>query len=243
MSIHLLFLKHYQLIKLRVEQLSERDRFSLLIIVLSLLFGLWFLAVHFPQQKAINDSSLQTQQLDTQVNELRQKQTVIHTLLNNPDTDQFLNDYKDLMSQLNVIEKQFARYRRRYISSRDLAKLLHDMLKQTFGVTIVDLATIPQAAPVQPQPTTNQVPSGDVTSTQNASTRMNIEHTYYRLILKGNYFPIMNYLKRLEGLNWSLYWDKFTYTVKKYPEGIAEIEFYTLKLPSDTGNVSQGVSP
>ncbi|MBL7480965.1 hypothetical protein [Legionella bononiensis] len=243
MSIHLLFLRHYQLFKLRIEQLSERDRFSLLIIVLSLLFGLWFLAVHYPQKKAINDSVLQTQQLETQVNELKQKQTVIHILLNNPDTVQFLNDYKDLMSQLNEIEKKFARYRRRYISSRDLAKLLHDMLKQTFGVTIVDLATIPQPAVIQPQPTTNQVSSGDASSNQKASNRMNVVHTHYRLILKGNYFPIMNYLKRLEGLNWSLYWDKFTYTVKKYPEGIAEIEFYTLKLPTDTTNVAQGVTP
>ena len=243
MSIHLLFLRHYLLTKLRIEQLSERDRFSLLIIVLSLLFGLWFLLVHYPQKKAIEDSALQTQQLETQVNELKQKQTLIHTLLNNPDTTQFLNDYKDLSNQLNGIEQQFARYRRRYISSRDLAKLLHDMLKQTFGVTIVDLATIPQPVVAQPQPTTNQVSSGDASSNQNASSRMNVENIHYRLILKGNYFPIMNYLKRLEGLKWSLYWDKFTYTVKKYPEGIAEIEFFTLKLPTDTSNVSQGVAP
>ena len=52
----------------------------------------------------------------------------------------------------------------------------------------------------------------------------------YTLTLKGNYFSILNFLKRLEQLKWQLYWDRLQYQVDNYPEATVTVEFYTLRL-------------
>ena len=229
------YLKKYYQIKLRIEQLSERDRVSALVIALSVLFGLWFLAIYHPQKNSIGAINQQIQEVEIQTSVIRQKQSAIQTLLGSADTEKLILLLKELTSEMSDIDNKFSRYRQRYISSRDLGKLLHDMLDQTFGVTIVDFATVVQINPPQTQPITPKTPPAQATTVKVSPT---LENIYYRLVLRGQYFSIMNYLKRLEGLGWGLYWDKFDYSVKNYPDGIAVIEFYTIK-PKANSNIAQ----
>lgn len=226
------FLKNYYQIKLRMEQLNERDRVSVLVIVVSVLFGLWFLVIYHPQKNSIVEINQHSQVIEIQTSVIRQKISVIKALLGNADTEKLILLLKELTSKRDDLEKKFSHYQQRYISSRDLGKLLHDMLIQTFGVTIVDFATVVQVTPPQTQQTTQAPP------VQETAVKVPpMEYIHYRLVLRGHYFPIMNYLKRLESLGWGFYWDKFDYSVKEYPDGTALIEFYTIK-PQAISNIA-----
>jgi len=49
-----------------------------------------------------------------------------------------------------------------------------------------------------------------------------------RITLKGQYFFVVDYLKRLESLSWRFYWEFIDYEVEVYPTATVTLEVYTL---------------
>ena len=233
------YIKKYYQIKKQIDHLSDRDRISLLAITLCVLFALWFLVLYLPQTNSIQAVNLKIEGIEIQTATIKQKELLIQSLVSSPDTGKLISHFKQLTQERSNLEKQFSRYSKRYISRRDLAKLLHEMLQQTFGVVIADFATVPQPmVPPPAQPTSTEIAA----TAQPVTVPLTLEPIHYRLVLRGQYFSIMNYLKRLEGMSWRLYWDKLDYSVTEYPEGVAAIEFYTLKPQNTVNSTQRGVN-
>lgn len=211
----------YFLLKQKLDKQSERERISFLAMVISILFAIWFFGVYNLQVNALTD--LQKQIQATETAPIKLKLSILQAQLQSPNTTALLAQHKQLSTDITNLENQVVHHNQHVISSEDLDKLLHEMLQQTYSVSIVDFATVQQSTPTT-------VPA----SQANLEASSPIDKVHYRLVLKGRYFPIINYLKRLEDLSWHLYWDKMDYRVSKYPEGIAVIEFYTLK-PKNVG--------
>lgn len=226
MNLKFFYAKQLYQLKQKITHLSERDKVLLLFITVIILFTFWFLVIWEPQTNSINELNQKTEKVQGQIDALTQKKMIISILISNPNTAGIIKHFNELTTKLAKLNKEITRYNERYISSRNLAKLLHDMLKQTLGVTIDDFSTVPP--PIAPITTTPQTPPAQI-----PVVPLSLQATHYRLIIRGTYFPIMNYLQHLEQLPWQLYWDKFDYTVTTYPEGIATVEFYTLK-PQNT---------
>ena len=49
-----------------------------------------------------------------------------------------------------------------------------------------------------------------------------------KLALQGGYFPIMQFLEKIEQSGWQFYWQGFEYQVSEYPTATLELEVYTL---------------
>jgi len=49
-----------------------------------------------------------------------------------------------------------------------------------------------------------------------------------KLILKGDYFHLRDYLVQLEQLEWQFFWQQFNYQLIEYPQGELHIEMYSL---------------
>lgn len=207
MNLRLSYLKSLYQLRKKIDSLSERDKVLLLFIIIVGLVVFWYAAFYYYQTQWLNNTNKKIETLQTEMGSLTQKKKTITSLASNPDIAQLIARFNDLTEQMKLLDQEINQYTERYISSRDLSKLLHDMLKQTPDVVIDELSTI-----------TSQI-----------KTASSVESIHYRLVMRGHYFSIMNYLKLLEGLPWQLYWDKFNYHVSKYPEGRATVEFYTLK--------------
>ena len=63
-----------------------------------------------------------------------------------------------------------------------------------------------------------------------AASQLRIYKQYVSLQLKGNYFQILNYLKRLEATRWRFYWEALFYQVSGHPDALVEIRVYSLSL-------------
>jgi MSHA biogenesis protein MshJ len=219
MGLHYYFIKYYYQLKLKIDSLSERDRVLALLISIFFLVLVWCFLVFRPQLSIRNQTNQEILALQMQSSALEQKRQGIEDLVNTPDIVRLINRHNELTVTLKKLDEQFKRYNERYINKKDLVKLLHDILKQTLGVSIDSFSTV--ESEVAPVPAT----TADATTSPLVA-----EAIHYRLIMRGGYFAVMNYLKRLETLPWQLYWDKFDYTVTKYPEGLATVDFYTLKV-------------
>ncbi len=49
-----------------------------------------------------------------------------------------------------------------------------------------------------------------------------------RMNFQGDYFSVIRYLRRIENLEWKLYWNLLDYEVDKYPRGNVVLEVFTL---------------
>ncbi|KTD05590.1 type II secretion system protein M [Fluoribacter gormanii] len=230
MDLKFFYAKQLYLVKQKIDRLSERDRILLLFITIVILLFLWFFAVVKPILKSKYQKEQQIQKIDKQITILTQKKKIVEILISNPETVKVINQFKELTTEITTLDKEIIRYNKRYIAERDLAKLLHDMLKQTMGVTIENFGTVtPLPSPPSINQQTTNTAAPKTSPVQTPALPLTIQANHYRLIMRGTYFPVMRYLQRLEQLPWQLYWDKFDYTVTKYPQGLVTIDFYTLK--------------
>lgn len=266
MDLKYFYKRQLYLLKQKIEAKSERDRILLLFIIISILSLAVFFTILQPEENSSNLVEEQIPKVQEQIKTLTEKKDMLKKLSDNPSTVQAITRMKEVTDEFARMEKILTRVNARYIKGRDLAKLLHGMLKQTMGVTIEHFATVPPPpeAAINPQvgtashqevkavstptpvssPTSTGTPTATQTSTPAPSqSQMPApiipEKTYYRLVLRGTYFPIMDYLQLLEKLPWQLYWDRFEYKVVNYPEARAIIDFYTLK-PQSAPKTKQG---
>lgn len=247
MRYKLKLLKTYYIWGREINKRSERERASVLVLVTVGLFGLWSLLIYGFQSNALKDAQTRLSLIGNDVAALQSKKSQIEQLSTTPDVQQLIKRHADLKRQLEELERRAIAYNKRYINPKDLSMMLRDMAAASQGVRIIDLSTLAAIHPMDlPQdPLAQESPDNK----KNTSGTINlgfavVEPMYYRLVLKGDFFGLMGYLKRMEQLSWRLYWDSFDYTIDKYPEGIATITFYTLKPVSDPSNPpANGGSP
>lgn len=119
---------------------------------------------------------------------------------------------------------------------------LIDLLKLQSGVNLTSFEVI-KATPLNINQQTAQTTLSSTNSpTNNETTKQaddNIVNqtpeqflTLYKhgikLILKGDYFKLRDYLVQLEQLEWQFFWQKFDYQLLEYPQGELHIEMYSL---------------
>lgn len=228
--------KRFYQVLLVMGQWNERDR---IVAVSGVLLGVllfWFVEFYLPVSTLRSQVAMQSEEIEKSITDLKAKKAVIDSVLQNPDTAGLLVRYQELNSKIADLSPKLMQFNEHYISEKDLTKLLHDLLKQTPGLTIEAFSTIPQNAHSGPQSqpeaktTQNALPQ----ATKPAGNVPLIMSTQYRLIIRGTYFSVMTYLQHIEKLPWNIYWDKLDYQVKSYPTATATIEFYTLKPESES---------
>lgn len=230
MELNTAYVKQFYKLQLTINRLSERDRMLLLFISIMVLLSVWYFAVFYFQIRTLEQAKQSIQEIQTKSANLKQKTRSIETLVKNPNIAILLAHHDDLIKEIAQLDEAVLNYNKRYINSSNLAKLMHDLLKTTDGVVIDSFSTlvIPPVTATEPNNESLQQSTPQSIPKKNLS----LEPIHYQLIMKGGYFSIINYLKRLEELPWYLYWDKLDYTVTNYPEGKAVLDFYTLR-PTD----------
>lgn len=254
------------LIKLRfiVDRLSLRERVLLLLGSCAVIWVIWNYLLYQPQKRANEKIIQETLELETATQALDQKRMSIERMIQDNTVLRLFVKYRFLQNALHRLDEQIARYEQRFIGEKELGNLLYSLLKQTPGVSIekfsnvelsedqspesiepaslggVVLQTLPASAASSSSSSANATKSPAITSASNLG--IPTDRTQYTLKLQGDYFAILNYLQRMEQLEWQLYWDKLDYEVLNWPQAAATIEFYTLR-PVDGMDDAQTTEP
>ena len=51
-----------------------------------------------------------------------------------------------------------------------------------------------------------------------------------RLKLQGSFFSVLDFLRKLEQLEWKFFWDAVEFRVVDYPDATVEITVYTISM-------------
>ena len=69
--------------------------------------------------------------------------------------------------------------------------------------------------------------------------KMNLYSHGIKLVMEGDYFSVLNFVKAVESMPDKLYWQHLDYKVEQYPKAVVELELYTLSITKDFISVAK----
>lgn len=136
---------------------------------------------------------------------------------------------EDLRARLERIDEQLAERTLRVISPAQMVTVLREVLSAESGLTLVALrndGVEPVIAEDRP------VLSGEGAEVEARDVPRVFRHRI-ELVVRGDYFALLDYLKRLEGLRWEFQWDALEIETQDYPVARAAVSLSTLSLAED----------
>lgn len=128
---------------------------------------------------------------------------------------------RQLQQQLEQANRQLASKSAGVIPPEMMVRVIHDVLTNQRGITLVSLQNKPVTTLLEP-----------VAGTNAAATAGPYVHRV-ELVIDGTYLDILSYLKALEALPWRFYWRGLELQTTSYPVNRVRIELSTLSLDKE----------
>lgn len=204
------FIQRYQALNPRERQLSLITLHLVLLALMAVVFIEPLVSRGMAQQSQANELLATNARLEQQLKQLQ----------NSPikDPNQELRDELELLTAERLsIENRISNLTDALVSPDKMVALLEQMLTQDSRLKITSLVTLPKEE--------IQLDAND------PSARL-YRHGL-QLRIRATYDSLVDYLKRLDALQWRLYWQSLDYRVEQYPRGELLLEVYTLSSRED----------
>lgn len=142
---------------------------------------------------------------------------------------EFANQITQLHQQIGEIERQMQATVEALVPPRAIVAVLEELLDRSDDLRIVRLHSH------APQPITSgfaAVTEANPINQSATAPRHKVSNLLYRhgltLEIEGSYPAATAYLRRIESSPWHLLWERFEYSVEKYPKGHILIDLHTI---------------
>lgn len=187
---------------------SSREQWLLLFSGLAVTLGLGFLLIIEPQTNTLVQQEQALSRVDDNVSSvdtfIAEQQRVLSL---DPDAE-IKQTLRSLREQTTQLDTQLRQQVAGLVTSDQMADLMEQVLKHSGKLSLLSLDTLPAEQLSQQQ------------------------NSYYlhpvQMRLRGKYFDIVDYLRRLEALPAKYYWRSVNYHVTDYPWAEVDIQVYTL---------------
>jgi MSHA biogenesis protein MshJ len=225
-------------IQFKVDHATFSQRVAVLLGLLLVIIAPWYFLAYTPQSNEAMQVQQQINELKDQTIALENKYKMVLALVESHQMDKVLIQYDVLKKEMEVLNQQIQHYHHRFISDKDLAQLLHSMLVEMKNIHIKSFITVIKEPPkemssankeeVEKATSAAKVPAKAAPQTTKTAPLPLPNIKRYSLTLSGDYFSILQFLKRIEDLKWQLFWTQLNYHVDQYPQATATVDFYTL---------------
>lgn len=145
------------------------------------------------------------------------------------DPEQNINNkINQLETHLGEVDKELLTLTSELIDPVQMRFALLDLLNLQKGVSLVSF----QISPAQPLlVNTDSASNSEDDKSESAAKEISTDGLYKHSIkikLSGKYFQLRDYLKSLEQLSWTFFWQDFDYKLQKYPVSELEVTLYSL---------------
>ncbi len=146
-----------------------------------------------------------------------QAEVIVRQLALDPD-DRARARIAELSRDTRGLDAQMQGLNRGLIAPEQMAEILQRMLARDRGVKLVSLKTLPVSRLIESQQSENGA----------SVYKHGIEIT-----LQGRYLDMLDYLARLEGLPWQMFWSQARMDAKDYPAVRITVTVFTLSLDEE----------
>lgn len=205
----------------RVEAYSLRERTLLLLCVVAVLIGGWQWLFELPEEQRREQIE---QQRTAVANDMTAQQAQLAALLSTETDQRPARELEQLQGTLAELDESLASLSQGLVSADQLPQILQEVLISTTELRLRRMRTLP----VEELPLKRAAEDDDSGSAGQEATATGVYRHSVELEVSGDYFEVLGFLRRLEGLPWRFYWDRLDYEVADYPLGDIRLRVYTL---------------
>jgi len=146
------------------------------------------------------------------------------------ELNRILVDGKNLQEKINLLTQAL-------VAPRQMVSLLEGVLIQDKQLKLLSFINLPEEAMsivgnnLVPSPRSKEVKNNN--QIEGAASEALIYRHAFDVELEATYDGALQYLKRLDGLPWQLFWQDLRFQTTKYPKGKLNIRIYTLSMSKD----------
>lgn len=193
---------------------SLRERALLFLCVLAVIIGCWQFFLELPREQSREQMQ---QQRGTIASDLKKQQAQFEAISSVGGGEAPTRELVQLQNQISQLDESLASLAQGLVSVDQLPEILQEVLISTTELKLHRVRTLPvQELRLEGGSADSSAPSTGV-----------YRHTV-ELEVSGDYFEVMNFLRRLEDLSWRFYWDQLDYEVTDYPRAEMRLRVYTL---------------
>ncbi|MFT6102080.1 MAG: MSHA biogenesis protein MshJ [Candidatus Endobugula sp.] len=195
-----------------------RERILLIGLACCLLFFLWYVFFGYPAEKNIVKSKDKREQLLTLSEDIISNYDFSKEQKNTERNMAIIDKrMSSVQSKMSVIDDEVTRFNEKTIPIDEIVLLLRDLLKANSQLSLESLKVYP-----------SEIIKND--GGGGGSFEDAFEKSMISITLKGTYSSIFSYLKTVESLDWSIFWENVEYSVDEYPIASVAIQIYTLSV-------------
>ncbi|UCH48383.1 MAG: hypothetical protein JSU95_00750 [Betaproteobacteria bacterium] len=146
-----------------------------------------------------------------------QAEVIMRQLAEDPDA-RARKRIATLSKETRSLDEQMQGLNRGLIEPEQMAEILQKMLLRDKGVTLVGLKTLPVSHLIDGKQTDDGA---------------NVYKHGIEITLQGRYLDMLEYLGRLEGLPWQMFWSQASMDATDYPAVRITVTVFTLSLDED----------
>ncbi len=205
-----------------VDALSLRERVAVAGASLLVLWGAWTVlfwddieAERVGAAQRIEAAQSQLEALD------RRSSDAAASAASDPDR-QSREERDRLVAQIEQLDAELAERASQLITPDEMVGALRQILAEQHGLTLDRLELL---APVS---ALEEEEDGEATAAVEGAARPALYKHVVEIEYRGGYFDTLRYLRAVERLGWSLYWESLDYEVVTYPEARVRLRLFTL---------------
>lgn len=197
----------------RFDALSTREKWLVVSAFVLVIWAIWDNLIHQPMQRQKIEASNAVQSLQENLNNQRRLAAQIQQVSQQDGSRQTLDGVRQ---SVNHLKQQLYAGEKKFVPPDKMAQALQDILRQNGNLRLVGMETLPVK------------PFGG----ESQETAWVYRHSL-SLVVQGDFFSTLDYLKSLENLPWRVHWEAIDYKVTAYPNAETRLQVYTLSFEKD----------
>lgn len=224
---------------LAYEKVSDRERKILLVTVVLVLFIVFYMLLIEPI--AMSGNAARTNYLLlTDSNALIEDkiEKTLESKYKDPNAE-YVENLARLLEKEKLLDSQISALTQALVDPKKMIFILESALKEAKGIKLISLRNLPSENVYIDRPEINA--SGETITDLKNNTERTLETEevdeenagiIYKhaleIVVEASFKRMVQYLERLDGIEWKVFWQNLEYEVKEYPKGQLTIKIYTL---------------
>ena len=206
----------------RIDALSLRERGLIFVATLVVLYVFAVNVLFVPLQ--VEQTRLENQ-LKAKRNQIQTVEKQVQAVLTGStrDTDAAKREkIAALAAELVALDESLSKATTGLVTPKEMARLVEQILVKNRKLVLVKVESL------APAPLLEEGQAGAAATAAGGKPDALIYKHGMRIVLKGRYLDILNYLKALERLPWKVFWGQVSLETEKYPVSRLTLLIYTL---------------
>lgn len=219
----------------KVDSLTVRERAMIMLGVLAIIYFVWdgFFMRPLDVQHSRTSAQLETKRAELSGLNFQLQEAIAAQQID-PDAENRAK-LERLRREIALLDEEIRATTRQLIDPARMTEVLRTVIHQIGGLTLTNLEGLGVSPLLTTTDTRRARDAAEVSATE-SDANGDLAGAYrhgMRIRFRGDYLNTLEYLRKLEALEWDFFWDSADFLIKQYPDGETTITIYTLSLAPD----------